>query len=487
MTKKMKHTRDSRFANWVLLATALWCVVLAVIFYLIKPPAAAMKYQIALGIMGGGSLLLRRLGPEVKERVALSIVSAAMCLILIEVFLFARLHGAVPDRNIQLAHRVSLAESEGRAFDTRNAFQVVQDLRAEGVDAFPNVPPSIFIETDGLALDTNEADIFPFGSLSDRTNVFCNEDGTWGIYETDERGFNNPRGTLTSGKADVVAIGDSFAQGACVGAGEDISSQLRILREGETIVNLGAYGSGPLLELAILKEYAKPLRPRTVLWMFFEHNDLTERGVLREVTSPTLMRYLEEPDFSQGLFDRQREIDSLLSLYVTRAAADYVAGEEQAGEEVLELAPRTSAMSMLWFEHLRMGLSELRDRLSLRGHRWGDRNRTGLPRHEWLRRSLVEAQRAVDSWGGELYFVYVPAWKRYTRFVNHDNLYDRARVLAVVAELGLPVIDLHEPFSKHEDPMSLFPLRIHGHYTAEGYALAAQYVDERINEIEAIH
>src|SRR5690606_10061137 len=152
-----------------------------------------------------------------------------------------------------------------------------------------------------------------FGSLSGRTNVFCNEDGTWGIYETDELGFNNPRGTFSAKKIDVVAIGDSFAQGACVGAGEDISSQLRILREGETIVNLGAYGSGPLLELAILKEYARPLRPRAVLWMFFEHNDLTERGVLSEVTSPTLMRYLEEPGFSQGLFRRQPEIDSLLS------------------------------------------------------------------------------------------------------------------------------------------------------------------------------
>ncbi|HEX7070637.1 MAG TPA: hypothetical protein VF190_07515 [Rhodothermales bacterium] len=479
-----KQPNAARFANAVLVALALWCVVLGIVFHFTKPASAALKYQAVLAVVAVGALLARRLSVSIRERLALTLVSVVVCLVLIEVVLYFRFRGSVPDRNIQLAHRVALAEKEGRTFDTRNTFQVVEDLRNEGVEAYPNVPPNVFIPTDGLTLDSTAAEVFPFGSVSGHPTVFCNEDGTWSVYETDEHGFNNPDGAYSSDTVDVVVIGDSFAQGACVAKGDDIASQLRLLRPEEKVVNLGAYGSGPLLELAILKEYGRPLHPKKVLWLFFEHNDLTERGVLREVRSPLLMRYLEEPDFSQGLLDRQPQVDSLLRAYIEKAKADYLSGNGDE-EEAEEIIPRTTAVSMLWFEHLRMALSELKDRLSLQGHDWGDRNRTGVERHEWLRRTLVEAKQRVEGWGGELYFVYVPAWKRYTSFVNHENLYDRGLVLRTVHETGIPVIDLHEAFSAHPDPLSLFPLRIHGHYTAEGYAIAARHVDGQLRELES--
>ena len=39
------------------------------------------------------------------------------------------------------------------------------------------------------------------------------------------------------------------------------------------MINLGKGGNGPILEYAALKEYGEPLRPRIVLWFYFE-NDL---------------------------------------------------------------------------------------------------------------------------------------------------------------------------------------------------------------------
>ena len=39
------------------------------------------------------------------------------------------------------------------------------------------------------------------------------------------------------------------------------------------------------------------------------------------------------------------------------------------------------------------------------------------------------------------------------------------------------MIDMHkEVFAKHDDPLSLFPFRINGHYTPEGYKLISNSV-----------
>jgi lysophospholipase L1-like esterase len=42
------------------------------------------------------------------------------------------------------------------------------------------------------------------------------------------------------------------------------------------VANLGQYGYGPLEELAVLRRFGLPLHPRTVIWMFFEGNDLND-------------------------------------------------------------------------------------------------------------------------------------------------------------------------------------------------------------------
>ena len=66
---------------------------------------------------------------------------------------------------------------------------------------------------------------------------------------------------------------------------------------------------GPLIELAGLKEDAEPLRPRTVLWFYWEGNDLL--NLESERRSTHLMNYMD-PEYSQGLMARQPEIDRLV-------------------------------------------------------------------------------------------------------------------------------------------------------------------------------
>jgi hypothetical protein len=85
---------------------------------------------------------------------------------------------------------------------------------------------------------------------------------------------------------------------------------------------------------------------------------------------------------------------------------------------------------------------------------------------------VAEARRTVDGWGGSLYLVYLPERERYAvPSVAELDETNRARVRAIADSLGVPVIDIHEAFEAHGDPLALFPFRRRGHYNEEGHRL----------------
>jgi hypothetical protein len=97
----------------------------------------------------------------------------------------------------------------------------------------------------------------------------------------DQNGFRNDQ-ELKS--ADMVVIGDSFVEDITIPTAELTTSLLAHLRS-DVVANLGQYGYGPLEELAVLRRYGLPLRPRTIVWMFFEGNDLKDVIHFRKVTA----------------------------------------------------------------------------------------------------------------------------------------------------------------------------------------------------------
>jgi hypothetical protein len=46
----------------------------------------------------------------------------------------------------------------------------------------------------------------------------------------------------------------------------------------------------------------------------------------------------------------------------------------------------------------------------------------------------------------------------------------------MVGALALPTVDIHAPFARHTDPLSLFPSRRYAHYNAAGHQLVAEQV-----------
>src|SRR6202007_1843538 len=75
--------------------------------------------------------------------------------------------------------------------------------------------------------------------------------------------------------ADIIVIGDSIVEGLTVSNSQLMTSVLAHLRR-QVVANLGQSAYGPQQELVVLKRYGLPLQPRTVVWMFFEGNDLSD-------------------------------------------------------------------------------------------------------------------------------------------------------------------------------------------------------------------
>ncbi len=355
-----------------------------------------------------------------------------------------------------------LAARTGVPIDTRPLPDVVRDLRSNGVDAVPSVVPAVI-----LAQAVSHADrrlawtsaVLPLGGISRRPTVhLCNEDGQYRRYASDEHGFTNPAGAWSDAAREIVLIGDSFTHGYCLDADRTYAAHLR--RRWPSLVNLGTGGSGPLVELATLAEYAAALRPRVLVWQYFE-NDL--ENLAQERQFPVLLRYLE-PAFSQHLRNRQRELDDAMSAWVERGLA--------SGRGY------SLAAAFRWREVVTLyGLRDLAASwLSRRTH----------PSQEEIplfREVLRQAVARVAGWNGRLVFVFVPQWERYYQPAALAGRDLRDAVLAAAGSLGIQVVDLEPVVRGHTERAELFARRelATAHFSELGHALLAREVGEAIS------
>ena len=74
-------------------------------------------------------------------------------------------------------------------------------------------------------------------------------------------------------------------------------------------INFGVTGTGPLISLAILREFGNYFKPKNVIYLYFEGNDLDELNYEKEDT--TLINYLND-NFNQDYFNKYEDIKSFL-------------------------------------------------------------------------------------------------------------------------------------------------------------------------------
>lgn len=349
----------------------------------------------------------------------------------------------------------------GAHFDTRTKLEVVTDLRNRGIDAVPAVFPSALwdYQRDGnvkSAISINSSEALPLGGIAKKLTVMCNESGEWITFRSDEHGFNNPEGIWQSQDISIAAVGDSFALGACVPSDKNFVALIR--KSYPATLNLGINGSGPLVELAAVKEYLPFFRPKVTLWFYLELNDQSDLN--HEKRSELLMRYLKD-NFSQGLITRQTEIDQALIKYVdtkrklaeTKTVHEYL----NYGLDIIKLSTVRTKLGLVY------GTSKVEasfgsDKLQIR----------------LFREILQNARAFINARNSMLYFVYLPAWQRYISPQSAGD--NRDAILALVRGLNIPIIDIHQAFQAHGDPLRLFPFRQLGHYNEEGHRLVAETV-----------
>tara|TARA_B100000315_G_C14542793_1_gene571756 strand:- start:296 stop:1690 length:1395 start_codon:yes stop_codon:yes gene_type:complete len=450
MRKRFKFARG---AIWLFLVLSI--LLLGYTYYRAEivyqggyPEKYFQYYVISLtGILFWGVIL--RLKDEIKLNIAMVTTSLVVGVYLVEITLNFTDHAGWG----KFAAHTAVTK-----IDARNKFQVYQDLKSEGVDATLSLRPAMFRSIKGVP---GIEPLFPLGGLSGKVTVVKNETGKFMIYLSDRYGFNNPDLEWDASQTEWVLAGDSMAQGFAVQQGEDIAGQIRS-KTGENVITLGMGGNGPLTELATLKEYAESRKPETVLWLYYESNDLAE--LIEEKPVPLLTSYLQ-PQFSQNLMHRQEEIDERLLEYFferikSKSEKLFFTGEPQEMAEYL------------WMTRI-LRLYNIRRRLESQSPK---QHEAVMPLFTEI---LKKARDRVAAWGGKLYFVYVPSWLRYRDDVlYHDPSHiKRVEVIGVVKDLNLPVIDIHqEVFANHPDPLSLFPFRAHAHYTPEGFSEVAKAI-----------
>jgi len=456
----------ARVANVVLVGAALACAAaLSYVFYhygwthqrVFTSPLGPVLFYGVPGALTSLFLAALRLPSAPRVRAAFIVVSTSLSVYAVDAVLALT----------TVDPRVRLARSAGLSFDARSKLDVVRELERQGIAAAVDVYPRPLLRrrTDGTLgsiVMLHGIEALPLGGIADKATVLCNEGGEYVVYRSDRHGFHNPS-SAWDGDVDVAVVGDSFAAGYCVAPDDGFVEEIRARHPGT--LNVAKTGNGPLIELASLKEYVAPLRPRLVLWFYFEGNDLQDLAFERD--SPLLRAYLHQ-DRIQNLVREQAAIDEALAAFA------------EDREREMTAAGRRDMLSSV------IKLSHLRSRLRLDA---GDYQQTpaeaGVVADEVLELLgdvLADASGRTADWGGQLYFVYLPSRERFEAVrtgpgapgVSLPEL-DRQRhdVLAMARATASAVIDVTPVFEHHDDPLSLFPFRQGVHYNEEGNGLVA--------------
>ncbi len=380
------------------------------------------------------------------------------------------------DLAVLLLHVESFGLPLNARSDPREKLAVLSTLRQAG-PAYAAVMPHLLFRSNGLATGTDR--VFPVAGISRVMTVLTKESGSWTKYLSDEHGFNNPPGCYSSDTSPIVLIGDSFVHGARV-PNDDITAEIRDL--GHPAINLGFAYDGPLLELATLSEYGLKLRPRAVIWVYFEGNDLAE--LAEERSSPLLRAYLHD-GYSQHLAERQNLIDQLLKRYSDaeeQKLMEKYATESQAKHgSVLKRVSQTSLGKVIRIIHLRGLLKSWHKERKMVSLGW---HNTRVINNELplFQKILSVAERRAKEVGAKFYFVYLPDENRFRKGLAHNRDWEqRARILSIIESLKIPCLDLSEDFARQPDPLSLYISRsFSSHLNATGDQFVARACLKRL-------
>jgi hypothetical protein len=362
----------------------------------------------------------------------------------------------VPDSVI--GARIATADWRSQEEVTRELQQRVGKInRASGV--FHVAPWTDLGRTNG---------IMPLSMSSNLPWVYCNEGGFWATSKTDRYGFNNDDQAWAGKGRRIMLLGDSFAIGGCVNQPDTVAGQLRQM--GYSAVAAATPGSGPLIELASLREYGTVFRPDVVVWFYFDPHMLHRLATYRpdkgwggEAHSASLMRYLN-PTHTQNLAHRQGEVDALW---------DHIYDRRDEYTAIMNTTANAAALR-------RDKVNQIRQKLGYKTLGPDEQISIDAAMDLFLD-ILKQAKRETESWGGKLVFA---SYSHIERFRAGETS-NRDEFLPRIEALGIPVVDVDAAILATGDPMAHFPFRGRptpfqsggwSHFNEAGYRVFAEAI-----------
>jgi hypothetical protein len=271
----------------------------------------------------------------------------------------------------------------------------------------------------------------------------------------DRNGFRN---ATDLDSAPVVLVGDSFLEWSNVGQ-QDLVGNVLERRLGVPVANLGQAGYGPGQERIVLRRYALPLRPRVVVWQFFEGNDLGDLQRYEEWSADWPRIRADMGGFAERSFLRNGWRTARL-MAVARRETD----GPRARERSCRITAGEARDSTLYFAYA--------------GTPLGERELGLLTKVEQL---LAEGQAEARQHGAELVLMFVP-----TKFRVYGDLCSYPpdglaklwvvndmpqRLGAFAARTGMPFLDLTPALIGARNGPLLYFID-DGHWTPLGHQVA---------------
>ena len=366
--------------------------------------------------------------------------------------------------------RIKLAIEKKINFDVRSQEQVYVDLKSKNESIKPGfLYAKHFSDLKIFKEAKKNNEIIPFRGPINSFTVSCAEDLQYKLIKNDKYGFKN-NNIIYEKKIQNFLLGDSYAEGLCENNKNDIAGHLN--EKKNYTINFGVTGTGPLISLAILREFGNYFKPKNVIYLYFEGNDLDELNYEKE--DATLINYLND-NFNQDYFNKYDDIKSFL-----------IKAEQETEKIIYSKSKNTFQPNKK--NKLDILKAHLKDILEINNLRNIFKYKILKKQEEFydlnlLYKTVEKMNDDTKKWNGNYIFVYVPTWSRYfTKFTKYDAKIDlKKEIINNLNSKNIKVLDLTDYFNEINNIKQYYPLGFLGHYNSKGYKKIAEIIEKSLD------
>ena len=352
-------------------------------------------------------------------------------------------------KNENIFEKLKLEKKTNPSIDSRDRFEFFNFSNSKNEEVVLRFTPDNWINSS--------AGIFPLGGVGNKNTMLCNESGKWITFQSDRYGFNNPD-LLWDQEIFYLLVGDSFTQGDCVDTEKNIASNLSKLSK-KKVLNLGYGGNGPLIELAALVEYSELIKPKHIIWFYYEGNDLLDFNI--EIKNEILLKYLNDKSFKQNLIDKQDKINLLIKNETDKIKQNYSS-----------YSVKRNIISFIKLKRVRALFNKKKKIMT-----------------KDFKSVFMKAKSIAETLDSNFTVIIIPSYERYRekqKFISNKKkveVLDR-HILNFENFLKtekINFINLNDDlFSNIKDPLSFFPFRYNNHFSEKGYYLISNFLNNNL-------